>query len=66
MTNLWSVNSADNTKGSSWQFAEIDIGSMLGATQGFTLIFGAKPPKGANMYKFKHVTLLGNLWVMGH
>ena len=42
---MWSVNSAVNTKGSTWQLAEIDLGSVLGATKGFTLTFGVRPPR---------------------
>lgn len=55
--NLWHVNSADNRLGSRWQFVELDVGSMLGTTNGFTVTIGAMPPKSRLSFSHTHVDI---------
>ena len=42
---IWSASSLDNTGGNTWKVAEVDIGSQLGATDGFQLTFSVKPDR---------------------
>lgn len=46
-TDVWSANSYDNKlkSGSAWKVAEVDLGSILGATDGFQLTFSVRPDR---------------------